>query len=464
MHLLHKICDTGQIQPIHTNNSVSRSRRVDTTPVALDIHQLSHDGRGVARRTSPEGKVVFVDYALPGEKVLAVQTRKHTHFDEAYCVEVLSPSPHRVAPRCPHFGVCSGCVLQHLDIDQQILAKQTTLLENLARIGRVHPQSVIAPLTGTSWGYRRKGRFSVRHVAKKEKTLIGFRERNPRFVADLTTCHTIVPEIAQALPDLRELIEQLDVRQAVAQIEFSSTDTCTAITIRHLAPLSSKDRALMIAFASRHNWAIFLQPEGPDSIRVLWPERAQLSYYLHHWDIRFDFNPLDFIQVNASINEKMLLKVMETLNLSPNDHVLDLFCGLGNFTLPMARYAAHVIGVEGDAGLIARARGNALVNKIDNVTFYSADLTQNQSAAVWLDTKCTILLLDPPRSGAIDILKQLPLKRFQRIMYVSCHPASLARDADYLVHYAGFTVKIAGVMDMFPHTAHVESMVLFESN
>nr|WP_255626222.1 23S rRNA (uracil(1939)-C(5))-methyltransferase RlmD [Xanthomonas sp. NCPPB 1067] len=442
---------------------VARTRnRLDRTPFQTAITDLSHDGRGVARRDGEGGKVTFISGALPGELVRAEPTARSRHFDEARTVEVLEASPQRVAPRCPHFGVCAGCVLQHLEESQQIVAKQRVLMDNLERIGHVAPQTVLPALVGDSWGYRRKGRFSVRRVEKKDKTLVGFRELDPRFVADLSVCYTVIPQIGEKIPLLAALIEGMDGKRDIPQIEFIAGDEAVALTIRHMQPLSERDRQAWVEFAQAHGFAIFLQPGGVDSVHPLWPREVPLAFRLPQWDVELAFRPLDFIQVNASLNQKMIAHALALLDAGLEDRVLDLFCGLGNFTLPLARTVREVVGVEGDAGLVARARENAQRNGLDNAQFHAADLTQDQRSAPWMKQGFDKLLLDPPRSGALEVLQQLPLKRFQRIVYVSCHPGSLARDAGYLVNEQGFTLVSAGAMDMFPHTAHVESIAVFE--
>ena len=448
---------------------VARSPRIDRTPFEVEILDLSHDGRGVARR---DGKAVFVAGALPGERVLAEQTAKNRHFDEARTLDVLQASPDRVSPRCTHFGTCGGCVLQHLDEGKQIAAKQHVLLENFERIGHVTPQSVLQPLVGDNWGYRRKGRFSVRRVEKKNKTLVGFREQDPRFVADLAACYTVVPQIGTKVEALAQLVDGLKARADIPQIEFIVGDASdefdgVALVFRHLQPLSEDDKAALAVFGRQHRFAIFLQPGGVDTVHPLWPIHTdgsgpQLAFRLPAWDVELAFRPLDFIQVNALLNEKMIARAFELLDPQPSDRVLDLFCGLGNFTLPLARLVREVVGVEGEAGLVARARDNAQRNGLANAQFHAADLTQDQRGTPWMRQGFDKLLLDPPRSGAIEVLKQLPLKQFGRIVYVSCHPGSLARDAGFLVNEQGWTLKAAGVMDMFPHTAHVESIALFE--
>ncbi len=444
--------------------------RIDQTPFELEILSLGHDGRGVARRggdDSHAGKAIFVSGALPGERVMAKQTARSRHFDEATTVEVLSASPDRVQARCPHFGTCGGCVLQHLAEDKQILSKQQVLLDNLQRIGHVQAKTLLPPLTDIAWGYRRKGRLSVRRVEKKEKTLVGFRETDPRFVAELSVCYTVIPEIGEKLGEIAALVDGMDGRRDIPQIEFiagdATADFCgVALVFRHLQPLSDRDRESLIAFAQAHAFAIFLQPGGIDSVQALWPASPELAFRLPEWDVEFGFRPLDFIQVNAGLNRKMIARTLDLLDVQPEDRVLDLFCGLGNFTLPIARVAREVVGVEGEAGLVARARENATRNALTNAQFYAADLAQDLAGHAWMRAGFDKLLLDPPRSGADVVLKQLPLKGLKRIVYVSCHPASLARDAGYLVNDRGWTLKAAGVMDMFPHTAHVESIAVFE--
>lgn len=449
--------------------------RIDQTPFEADILDLSHDGRGVARRPpghANAGKTMFVSGALPGERVMAGQTSRSRHFDEARTIEVLTPSPDRVAPRCPHFGTCGGCALQHLAEDRQIGAKQRVLLDNLERIGHVAPETLLAPLTDASWGYRRKGRFSVRRVEKKDRTLVGFREQDPRFVAELRECHTVIPQIGFRIEALAALVDGMDGRRDIPQIEFIAGDPAPghcgiALVFRHLQPLSARDREVLLGFAEAHGFAIFLQPGGIESVHALWPPEPRLSFRLAPWDVELTFRPLDFIQVNAGLNEKMIARTLDLLDVQPHDRVLDLFCGLGNFTLPLARVVREVVGVEGDAGLVQRARDNAARNALENARFHAADLARDLRGESWMPHAGKApgfdkLLLDPPRSGADAVLRQLPLQGLKRIVYVSCHPGSLARDAGYLVNEQGWKLRAAGVMDMFPHTAHVESIAMFE--
>jgi len=460
------ICDNTGL----AERSISVAR-IDQTPFELQITSFTHDGRGVGRRAEGQpgaGKTVFVSGALPGETVMARQTARQRSFDEARVVEVLQASADRVPPRCIHFGTCGGCALQHLAEAQQIHAKQRVLLENLERIGHVAPESVLPPLTDASWGYRRKGRFSVRRVEKKDKTLVGFREQDPRFVAELTECHTVIPAIGERIGALAALIEGMDARREIPQIEFITGEPTgdhdgVALVFRHLVPLGERDRDALATFARAHRFAVFLQPGGIDSVHPLWPVDPQLAFRLPAWDLELKFGPLDFIQVNAGLNQKMIAAALDLLDAQPQDRVLDLFCGLGNFTLPLARSVREVVGVEGDAGLVRRARENAVHNGLGNAQFHAADLAQDLRSQPWMREGFDRLLLDPPRSGADVVLKQLPLKGLKRIVYVSCHPASLARDAGYLVNERGWKLRAAGVMDMFPHTAHVESIAMFEA-
>lgn len=423
------------------------------------IDDLSHDGRGVAH---VEGKTVFVAGALPGERVRAKLVRKHRNFDEAQAEEILEASADRVSPRCAHFGVCGGCVLQHLAPAAQIAAKQNVLAQNFARIGHVEPARWLAPLTEDEWGYRRRARLSVKHVPKKGKTLVGFRERDPRFVADLVHCDVLDPSLGGKLGALGALLNDMEGAASIPQIEFSAGDAARVLVFRHLQPLSALDREKLSAFGHQHGFAILLQPGGTDSVHALEPGGIDLDYALPDYGLKLAFTPLDFVQVNARINQKMIEHALALLQPSAQDRVIDLFCGLGNFSLPIARQAARVCGVEGDTGLVERARANASANGIGNAEFHVGDLAGEVRGSSWARQDWDLMLLDPPRSGAENLLQQLPGKSVRRVVYVSCHPASLARDAGTLVRMHGFRLEAAGVMDMFPHTAHVESIALFE--
>jgi 23S rRNA (uracil1939-C5)-methyltransferase len=436
-----------------------RKSRLPAAAIDMEILDLSHDGRGVARI---DGKTVFVPYALPGERVSARVVVRHRNHDEARVEEILARSPSRIEPRCPHFGTCGGCALQHLAPGEQIVAKQRVLRDNFERIGKVEVRRWLDPLTDASWGYRRKGRLSVKWVAKKDRLLVGFREDNPRFVADLSVCHTLLPEVGERIDAIAALVGSLDAKREIPQIEIAAGDATIALVFRHLVPLSDADRSALVAFGESHGFAILLQPGGPDSVEPLSSGEVELAFRIEAGDVQLAFRPLDFIQVNAGMNQRMVARVLELLDPQPDDTVLDLFCGLGNFTLPIARHARQVTGVEGDAALVARARDNAVRNGIGNATFHAADLALDQRDAGWARPACDKLLLDPPRSGAAAVLEYLPARGTDRVVYVSCHPGSLARDAGSLVHRHGFRLVAAGVMDMFPHTAHVESIALFE--
>ena len=425
----------------------------------LDIQNFTHDGRGVAR---VDGKAIFVAGALVGERVVAKLIAKHRQFDEAEVVEVLDASPDRVSPGCAHCGVCGCCALPHLAPAAQIAAKQTTLLENLSRIGDVDPKRVLDPLQGEPWGYRRRGRLSVRYVEKKGRVLVGFRETNGKYVADLARCPVVLPAVGERLGAIAELLASMDAVREIPQIEFACGDALTALVFRHLQPLSEGDLGKLTAFAQRENVAVMLQPKGPDSVHALWPEQVELYFDIPRFDLRLGFDALDFIQVNAAINARMIDHALALLDVQTDDSVLDLFCGLGNFTLPLARQAKSVVGVEGDHALVARAKRNAERNGIANAEFFMADLAENQRDAAWAKRHYDRVLLDPARAGADKLIEWFPFKQVKRVVYVSCHPASLARDAGMLVRDHGYKLKAAGVMDMFPHTAHVESIAVFE--
>jgi len=436
-----------------------RRRKLPTEPFEARIEDLSHDDRGV---TTHEEKKVFVHGALTGERVSVKMTDRKRRYDEGETLEVIEPSPDRIEPRCPHFGQCGGCSLQHLDPQKQIEAKQNTLLQNLERIGKIKPEEVWDPLTGPLWGYRRKARLSVRYVHKKERVLVGFRERYGRFVADMQTCFILDERIASQLVPLSELICSMDARQSIPQIEVACGDDQCALIFRHLEPLSEADCARLTAFARDTGIAVLLQPSGPASIHCLEPDHINLDFSVPEFGIKLKFGPSDFIQVNTGMNRKMIHRAVELLQPEQGDRILDLFCGLGNFTLPIARQGGEVTGVEGGAELVRLAAENAVRNGLANVSFFAADLNEEPGAAPWLKGGYDKVLVDPPRSGAEFILPHIAASGASRIVYVSCHPASLARDAGILVHDHGFRLLGAGVMDMFPHTGHVESIALFE--
>ena len=436
-----------------------RKKRLPEPVSGVTIESLAHDGRGV---THLEGKAVFIDGALPGEVVNFEYLSSRRKFDEGRVTAVTQASPERVEPKCRHFGLCGGCSLQHMEPGAQIKAKQQVLLDNLRHIGKVEPATVLPALTGPVWGYRTKGRLGVKDVIKKGRVLVGFREKRSPYVADLERCEVLHPSVGEHLQRLSQLIGQLDARARIAQIEVAVTAATTVLVFRNLDPLSEADTEKLKQFAVQHQLQVFLQPGGPDTVRPLWPEQSELSYHLPAESIEIRFRPTDFTQINTAINEQMVARVLELLALDRDDTVLDLFCGLGNFTLPMARYAGTVTGVEGDASLVNRARGNAVLNGIGNATFHTANLAEDSIEASWAGAGYNKVLLDPPRSGAAEMMDALGNIRPQRIVYVSCHPGSLARDAGTLVNEKGYRLVSAGVMDMFPHTAHVESIALFE--
>lgn len=435
-----------------------RKQNLPQDPVTAQIESLSHDGRGIARI---EGKTIFVDGALAGETVKFLYTRQHSKFDEAKVVEVITPSPDRVEARCPHFGVCGGCSLMHMAPQAQLALKQSTLEEHLTHFGGLAPETWLEPLTGPLWSYRRKARLGVKYVTKKERVLVGFREKASPFLALLDQCSVLDQRVGARLNELSEMIASLDAYNRIAQIEVAMDDEHTALVFRNLDPLSQHDEQCLIDYGKTNNIWIYLQPGGPDTVKPLWPELTQLSYQPEE-GIWLNFNPNDFTQVNADINKTMIQKALELLDLSENDRVLDLFCGLGNFSLPIAKRCSEVVGVEGDEALVLHAAANAELNKFDNAFFERADLTQTElKQYVWAEPGFNKILLDPPRSGAFEVLHQLADLGAERIVYVSCNPATLARDAGELVNVHGYKLISAGVMDMFPHTSHVESIALF---
>ena len=423
------------------------------------IDSMGDDGRGVARI---EGKATFIHGALPGESVLFRYTKRRRSHDEGQTVAVVSASPDRVTPRCVHYGVCGGCSLQHLSADAQIAGKQAILLENLRTLGKVQPAAVLPPIVNDSpWGYRRKARLGVKEVVRKGKVLVGFRERGSSFVADLSRCHVLHPRVGELLPALSALVGSLSISQRLPQIEMAMDDEQCVLILRILEPLSGQDEHRLSAFQAEHDIVFYLQPGGPDSVTPLGDE-VDLRYRLPAYAISLHFEPADFTQVNSDINRKMIERAMTLLDPQWKDRVLDLFCGIGNFTLPIARYCAQVVGVEADPGLVARARGNAERNGLSNSLFYTADLYAELTSEPWMQQRFDKALLDPPRSGALPVLALLPKLGIRRIVYVSCSPGTLARDAGELVGKHGYRLSRAGVMDMFPHTAHVESIALFE--
>lgn len=446
----------------------TRKQRLSQDPVEATIESLSHEGRGV---THIEGKTTFISGALPGEKVSFIYTSKRRSHDEGKIEQVFEASADRVEPKCEHYAICGGCSLQHLSSDAQINYKQQSMLEGLKHIGNVEPEEIFSPLTGDSWAYRRKARLGVKFVYKKDKVLVGFRERHGGFLADIERCVVLHESVGQKLLELQTLIYEMASRESTPQIEVAVGDEKTALVVRHLKDLSDKDIELWRGFGQEHSLDIYLQPKGPDTVHQIWPEPSQnvpsteLFYEHKSFDTKVKFGPQDFFQVNSSINVQMVPRAVELLKLTGKERVLDLFCGLGNFTLPIAHNAKHVTGVEGDLVMVKRARETALANGIENTEYYACNLMGTElelKTEPWLKKQYDCILLDPPRSGAKEIVAHFGKLRATRIVYVSCHPATLARDAGELVHTHGYKLVGAGVMDMFPQTAHVESIAVFE--
>jgi len=439
----------------------NRRKRAPQDPVETHIESLSHDGRGVARI---EGKTVFIDGALAGEHIKFVYSKMHSKYDEGRTIEVLQAANDRVDAKCQHFGVCGGCSLMHMAPEAQLALKQKTLEEHLNHFGNVTPQQWLMPLTGPLWGYRRKARLGVKHVPKKERVLVGFREKGTPYLALLERCEVLDPRVGARLAELGEMIAKLEGHNRIAQIEVAMDDEHTALVFRNLDPLSEQDQQALIAYGQVNDLWIYLQSGGPNTVTPLWPENPQLSYAPEE-GLNLEFEPNDFTQVNAGINKKMIQRTMELLEISAEDRILDLFCGLGNFTLPLAKRVTEVVGVEGDEILVRRARDNAAKNGLANATFEQADLTKTELKDYpWAKAGFNKILLDPPRSGAFEVLHQLAALGAERLVYVSCNPATLARDAGELVNNHGYTLVSTGVMDMFPHTTHVESIALFVKN
>ncbi len=425
------------------------------------IQSITHDGRGVALLNN---KTTFVSGALPGEKVVCQMIRQHRRYNEAKVVEVITPAPERVDPPCAHYGVCGGCSMQHIEIQAQIRFKQDALLNQLKHIGKVEPQEILPPMMGHPWGYRRKARLGVRYVIKKEKLLVGFREKFSNYLADIQECKVLHPSVGTQLLALSTLIRSLSQYDHIPQIEIAVSDEVTALVIRHMTPLPETDLSALCQFGKDHNCHIYLQPGSPESVHKIWPkdEDLFLRYFLPDYQLEMQFHPLDFTQVNSEMNREMIAQAIRLLDLKSSDTVLDLFCGLGNFTLPIARFAKRVIGIEGSMQMVNRATFNAKHNQITNSEFYAANLMEPSETAEWLKIPYDKILLDPPRTGAKEIIPLIANKLASKIVYVSCNPATLARDAGELVHQYRYHLKQVGVINMFPHTSHIEAIALFE--
>jgi 23S rRNA (uracil1939-C5)-methyltransferase len=438
----------------------------------LAIESLDQEGRRVAHA---DGKAIFVEGALPGERVRVAGVRNKPSYEIARVTAVQKASASRVVPRCPHFGVCGGCTLQHAHPSLQIAAKQRALEDALARIGRVRAERMLPPIEGPAWGYRFRARLSVRHVAKKGGVLVGFHERKSSYVADMTECHVLPRRISDLLPALRALVAALSIFDRLPQIEVAVGERMEdgvlvlvyALLLRILEPLTRADEDQLRAFAQRHGVTFWLQTGGPATVVPFAAPDAALAYLLPEFSIEMPFAPTDFTQVNSAINRVLVRRALALLDPQPGESVIDYFCGLGNFTLPIARRGARVLGIEGNAGLVQRAEANARHNGLAaRARFAVANLFAATADSVHALGPCDRTLIDPPREGAVELVKSLPARDaptgLNRIVYVSCAPGTLARDASILVHERGYRLAAAGVVNMFPHTAHVESFAVFE--
>jgi len=436
---------------------MGRRRKPKAKTYELEIESLSHEGRGIAHL---DEKVIFVSGALPGEKVIANRSFSRAKFEEADVEEILVASAKRIEPKCEVFGICGGCSFQHLSSDDQIVAKGEWLKDVFLKQAKIEPKNWLKPLQVESWGYRRKARLGIRFVRKKDKVLVGFREKKSSFIANMNRCEVLHPSIGENLEVLAEAIEKLSIRENVPQFEVAIAEDATILILRHLEPLTAKDEQVLIDCANELGIYFYTQSGGIDTVKPL-DKAAKLTYSHPEHDVVMEFLPTDFTQVNFNLNHKMVSLAIDMLELNKDDEVIDLFCGLGNFTLPIARYAKHVVGIEGDKGLIERSKQNASNNQIGNAEFYQADLFKEVEGFSWFrGKKYNKALIDPARSGAIEIVELLPKLGVERLVYVSCNPATLARDSEKLIEL-GYTLDTAGVMDMFPQTAHVESIALF---
>lgn len=433
------------------------ARRKKFEPETLQVVDIDHQGRGIA--TGSDGKTVFVHGALPDERVILQRVKRQRRFDEAKLLEIQEVSPSRVEPQCSAFTICGGCALQHLSPEDQIAKKQQQLLDAFERIGHVRPDETLEPITGPSWQYRRKARLAVRFVEKKGRVLVGFRERLSHYIADIAQCEVLANPVGQLIEPLAELIQSLSVSRHLPQIEVAVADDATVLVFRILKPLTPEDKERLLDFGVTHQVVVYQQPGGLDTITPL-KESVDLFYTLPDQGLSLHFGPSDFVQINAEVNQKIVSSTIELLELTGSERVLDLFCGLGNFSLGLAKYCQSVVGVEGSCELVEKARGNGVRNELSNVTFHVADLFKDIGDFPWAKQSYDVLLLDPPRAGAKEVLEQISLFNPSRLVYVSCHPGTLARDAEIL-GAAGYRLAKAGVADMFPHTAHVESMALF---
>lgn len=427
----------------------------------LQVESLDHEGRGVAHL---EGKAIFIDGALPGERVECSSYRKKRDFEFATLSRLLKESALRTPPRCTFFGTCGGCSLQHMDARAQVAVKQRVLEDSLWHIGRVAPELVLPAIHGPAWGYRHRARLAVRYVPKKGGTLVGFHEKRSSYVADMTSCEVLPPHVSALLKPLRATLGRLSIRERLPQVEVAVGEAATVLVLRILQPLSAEDAAQLRAFADQHAVKLYLQPRGPDSAHPFWPEgEADLYYALPEFDLKLRFAPTDFTQVNHAINRVLVRRALCLLDPRAGERVADLYCGLGNFALAIARRGARVVAAEGSAEMVGRATANAAENGLAAaIDFRVLDLSGVDQAALAALGPLDRMLIDPPREGAIAVVKALPEPAPSRIVYISCNPGTLARDAAVLVHTAGYRLSAAGVVNMFPHTSHVESIAVFD--
>ena len=422
----------------------------------INITALSHDGRGIAHI---DGKTTFITNALPGETVEFFYLRKHSNYDEGVANKILTRSPERIDPKCPYFDVCGGCNLQHLTHEKQLELKLQTLKEQLSHFGANTPKTFSAPISGAIWHYRGRARLSVKYVNKKQKLLIGFHEKNGRFVADIESCAILAHPLSEKIPELRSFISELSIYDQIPQIEIAITNNVIALTFRVLKTPNENDLEKFKQFGNNHNFLIYLQPGSNDSSYCVNSSQEYLSYELPSYNLELLFKPHDFTQINQEINQKLIARALELLDPQSDDNILDLFCGLGNFTLPLAQKCHSIVGIEGSVQMTARAEINAKHNQISNAKFYAADLTKELSA-MWATQKYSKILLDPPRTGALEICRDIAKFGAKKIVYISCSPATLARDAKEIIA-EGYKLKNTGTIDMFPHTGHTEAIAEF---
>lgn len=450
-------------QKAGARNTQRNAKPVPKDLVIATIEKLSHDGRGIAR---VEGKTTFVEGGLAGESIEFRYVKCHSRYDEAVVVRVIERSTERVTPPCQHSDTCGGCSLQHLSTEAQISLKQSVLIEQITHFGDLKPEHVADPIKGFSEGYRRKARFSIKHESG-DNCIVGFRAKNSARVVPIAHCTVLSDSLNKIIPELQVLVSGLEKGTAISHIDLTQGDAVTVLTFRHIKPLKNNDLQALLTFCQQRQFHLYLQPDNAASIHRVWPEgdSEKLSYSLKNPNteamVDIQFSPNDFIQVNGENNRKLVVQAIDYLDLNENDRVLDLFCGIGNFTIPMAALASKVVGIEGSDHMVVRAKQNASNNGLSNIDFHSADLTQALDGQPWSYDGFTKVLIDPPRAGAFDIIKNISRFSPEKIVYVSCNPATLARDAGELVQQ-GYKMESVGVVDMFPHTTHVESIALFK--